>query len=156
MKRLLLLFSVINTFLFLFISKLEFDIVSRVFPDFEIDRKKVLNRFDQFILPEKPLQKITIDKEEKLHYITDIETVDSYIERTVTEPSIDAKYQFSIAGNGDSFLQTTASFLKESDQNSGIVLLGNPGMGKSIELQRLALHYWSHSDTLHWIPFLGR
>ena len=25
-----------NTFLFLFISKLEFDIVSRVFPDFEI------------------------------------------------------------------------------------------------------------------------
>lgn len=124
-----------------------------VFPDFEIDRKEVLNRFDQFILPEKPLQKIAIDKEEKLHYITDIESTDSYIDRTVTEPNIDAKFQFSIAGNGDSFFQTTASFLKESGQNSGIVLLGNPGMGKSIELRRLALHYWSHSDTLHWIPF---
>lgn len=123
--------------------------------NFEVDREKVIQRFDRFIHSRKPLRKIVLREENSSFYLTNIEIPKDYIERYVSCPTTDStdKY-FTLPTAENTLLSIIASFLASKKQNiKGIVLLGNPGSGKSIELKRIALHYWQHREVLDWVPF---
>ena len=124
-------------------------------PDFDIDRRQILQRFDRFIHSTKPLQKIVLNEKDKLIYINDISMPEDYIERYTSKPTTDSKERyFRQSTYENTFLGVTSSLLASKEKsNGGVVLLGNPGMGKSTELKRIALHYWEHREVLGWIPF---
>lgn len=110
------------------------------------DRCEILNRFDKFIFSNQNLNKIVIDDSDKEKFIRTIQNENFHIERTIRNTQ----------NRGYTFYKSTSekiilnSAIKEA--KSGIVLLGNPGYGKSSELKQFALDLWESRNENTLIP----
>ncbi|CAC9974386.1 NACHT domain-containing protein [Flavobacterium panici] len=110
-------------------------------------RQEILNQFDKFIFSDRNLHKIIIDERDKTNYIGKIEEDPFHIKRSVRAQQ-NREYEY--------YLPTTAqkTILSEIYLNdAGVILLGNPGFGKTSELKQLAAELWSKKDELYIIPF---
>lgn len=110
------------------------------------DRCEILNRFDKFIFSNQNLNKIVIDDSDKEKFIGSIQNENFHIGRTIRNTQ-NRGYAFY---NSISEKNTLNSVIEEA--KSGIVLLGNPGYGKSSELKQLALDLWKSRNENKLIP----
>ncbi|SFZ93371.1 hypothetical protein SAMN05428642_10395 [Flaviramulus basaltis] len=109
------------------------------------DRAMLLGKFDRFIFSSKNLNKIIVDERDRKKFIGKIKKPDFYIERTIRD-SQNRKYFYEEKTNID----TLEKAIEQT--NLGIVLLGNPGYGKSYELSRFAIDLWQNRDQTNLIP----
>nr|WP_315200638.1 hypothetical protein [uncultured Flavobacterium sp.] len=112
----------------------------------EEDRCEILNRFDKFIFSNQNLNKIVIDDSDKEKFIRKIQNENFHIERTIRNTQ-NRGYVFYKSTSEKNILN---SCIKEA--KSGIVLLGNPGYGKSSELKQFALDLWESRNENTLIP----
>lgn len=110
------------------------------------ERYEILNRFDKFIFSNQNLNKIVIDDSDKEKFIGSIQNENFHIERTIRNTQ-NKGYAFYKSISEINILNIA---IKEA--KSGIVLLGNPGYGKSTELKQLALDLWKSRNENKLIP----
>lgn len=124
-------------------------------PNFKIDKQKKIEWLKEFLFSSRPLKKIILDEDKKFQYITNIARIDNYIKRSYTLPNLDEKsrsfYTEIYAGTLNDSLNNL--LISNEDNNSGLVVLGNPGIGKSIDLKNLAINLWENRVTEEWIPY---
>ena len=113
----------------------------------ENDREEILNQFDKFIFSDKNLQKIVIDECDKEKYIGNIALDEYHIKRSIRN-SPKREYEFYFPESNKKTL-----FSEIYENKLGIVLLGNPGFGKTSELKQLAIELWDSRQEENIIPF---
>lgn len=110
------------------------------------DREEILNQFDKFIFSNKNLQKIVIDELDKEKFIGDIKTNKYHIERSIrNSQKREYEHYFPISNKKTLFTEI-------HDNKLGIILLGNPGFGKTSELKQLAIELWNTRESSNTIP----
>lgn len=124
---------------------------------FEIDEEKELDRF-KTLLFYKTNEEFTIAAVRKTRFITHLVKEAHYIQRGVTliqDPETDDRHLFNILNKEVALfgINDVLHNILTDAVCPGLVLLGNPGMGKSIELKELAMDYWEHREENLWIPF---
>lgn len=110
------------------------------------DRCEILDRFDKFIFSNQNLNKIVIDDSDKEKFIGSIQNENFHIERTIRNTQNRGYTFYKSISEKD----TLSDVIKEA--KSGIVLLGNPGYGKSSELKQLASGLWKSRNENTLIP----
>lgn len=122
---------------------------------FDVDIEREYEKFKSILFSRGVLKHILINEEDKQKYIINISELDHYIERQLF-----FQESFSKRKNNSPNIQFKELNLFEATQNilhddntDGIILLGNPGSGKSIELQNLAITFWERREKFNWIPF---
>lgn len=113
----------------------------------ESEREEILNQFDKFIFSDRNLQKIVIDETDKHIYIDNIKEDPFHIKRSVRVVQ-NREYEYYMATTDQ---KTLLSEVYVND--TGVILLGNPGFGKTSELKQLASELWHSRDRLNIIPF---
>lgn len=120
----------------------------------EIDVDDEINKFKSILLSRGSLKKTIVKEKDRLKYISNIESKESYISRTITSTRNSKKNQrYNILDFENKDLIHSVKALIDNDQIDGLVLLGNPGTGKSVELKELALHFWDNRNLEKWVPF---
>ena len=110
-------------------------------------RQEILRQFDKFIFSDRNLRKIVINDTDKTEYIGKIQENPFHIKRSIrVGQNRDHEYYLPNAGK-----QTILSEIYAND--TGLILLGNPGFGKTSELKQLAAELWNRKDELYIIPF---
>lgn len=114
----------------------------------EFERENILNQFDKFIFSNKNLHKIIIEESDKKKYIGNNEFDPYHIKRSIREsqPRLN-EFQFH---NIDK--KTLLSEIYGKENNVGLILLGNPGFGKTSELKQLSVKLWNSRETQNIIP----
>lgn len=110
------------------------------------ERGEILKQFDRFIFSSKNLQKIVIDERDKEKYIGNIEADHYHIKRSVRENQ-KREHESYIPNSRN---KTILSAIKSN--NVGVILLGNPGFGKTSELKTLAIKLWKLKNKINCIP----
>lgn len=110
------------------------------------ERESILNQFDKYIFSDKNLQKIVIEECDKEKYIGNIEADEFHIARTIRN-SQKREYDFYFSAKDK---KTLLSDIYKN--NLGIILLGNPGFGKTSELKQLAIELWQNRTISNIIP----
>jgi len=108
-------------------------------------RKHLLGKFEKLLFSDKNLKKITIDESHRKLYIGDLTKNPYHIQRTLRSESDEDIY-----GWGESDRKFLIDILPSSKW--GVVLLGNPGYGKTSELKNFAIELWETRDLLMHIP----
>ena len=140
--------------------KLYQDIYKKEVP-FEVNRKQILENFKKFIFSTKPLRKVIIQDSDKEKFITNIQQIEFYIPRNFYLPENSESFNKNEIYFQNSILNldklafnlTKINSKNENKIINGLVILGNPGMGKSVELKELAIRFWNKRDDLKWITF---
>lgn len=110
------------------------------------ERGKWLNKFEKLIFSDKRLKKIIINDGDRKEYIGKLDRNEFHIDRTV-------RYQFeSSPFDWEENEQSLSIEEAISRSKWGAVLLGNPGYGKTSELQQLAVRLWEQGEDRAWIP----
>ena len=114
--------------------------------DFVINEEKEIERFKTILFSRKPFQKVIISKDQKNSLIGNIENDQDYIERFLSNDS-ERKNTFDWSFRDNSW--TLSDIVKKEDK---IFILGNPGLGKSTELKKLALDFWQEGEVEGFVP----
>ncbi|WP_026451486.1 NACHT domain-containing protein [Aequorivita capsosiphonis] len=122
-------------------------------PLIKVDRSEKIEWFKKFVLSTKPLRKIILDEIERYNYITHISLTDNYIERSIIEPNRNLQTQDLYTRTWKGSFEDNINYLLNNNDKIGVVLLGNPGSGKSCELRNIAISTWENRDIIGWIPF---
>ncbi len=113
--------------------------------DFEIDEEKEIKRFKSIIYSRKPLKKIVLNEDDKTRFLGDIAIPENYIDRNLSKiPNLDTNYLFSS--------EKTTSLNEILNTEDKIIVLGNPGLGKTVELKNFALSQWKTGEQESYIP----
>lgn len=112
------------------------------------ERQEILNQFDKFIFSSKNLNKIIIDESDRETFIKGLQKDSFHINRTVRK-SQNREYNYF---NKDVEENSLINAIKKTKH--GLVLLGNPGYGKSCELRQLAINLWENRNQNDIIPIL--
>ena len=122
-----------------------------------VDVDYELENFKSILFSRGPLKKIIIRDNDRLKYLTDIQKKEYYITRTLSFTKSAHEEQNSglfLKDNSNTITLVEATQkLTENNEKVGLVLLGNPGMGKSVELEELSIYYWENREVKNWIPF---
>jgi len=98
------------------------------------------------ILQYKPTRKVLVVDEEKITLIGNLKLEEFYIPRFFSKKT--AKESSVPSDKTSEGLQLSKIFEKEDK----IVLLGNPGIGKTTELKRFAQELWKTGETADFVP----
>ncbi|MDL2141631.1 hypothetical protein QQY79_03790 [Flavobacterium tructae] len=110
------------------------------------DRQQILDQFDKFIFSDQNLRKIIIEENDRNVFIGNIEINPCHIQRSIREEQ-KSIYEYYLP------ISKQKTLLTEIEKcPAGIILLGNPGYGKTSELRQLAAQLWESRDTQHNIP----
>ncbi|SDJ49176.1 hypothetical protein SAMN04487898_10374 [Pedobacter sp. ok626] len=108
-------------------------------------RQQLLSKFEKLLFSDKNLKKIIIDESHRHLYIGDIINDPHHINRSLRSENEENIYEW---GEDDrKFLGDVLSTSKW-----GVVLLGNPGYGKTSELKDFAVTLWENRETRMQIP----
>jgi len=110
------------------------------------DREQLLRRFEKLIFSSKNLKRIVILDEDKEKYIGKNKIREFHITRSFRKFQENDRY---IIDNPEYNLD-----LHDYVNNSklGVVILGNPGYGKSEELKNFSVKLWNAKDEIYKIP----
>lgn len=109
-------------------------------------RKELLSKFEKMIFSSKKLKKIVINEEDKKKYIGDICKDEYHIPRTFRKFQDRGIYIF----DNPKYQINLEEQLNKS--KFGVVVLGNPGFGKSFELKNFAIELWENKEDNLMIP----
>jgi hypothetical protein len=138
------IFDIDNNIKELFALKPKFykEIYGEVAPDI-LNKVEIINQFKEIIFSTRVLRKIILKEDDKENFIGKI-NVQPYISRKIIENSI--------SNFEDLFIDEQHTLLKAIEKNDKILLLGNPGIGKTTELENLALKLWKEGEVDCGIP----
>tara|TARA_R110002126_G_scaffold39767_1_gene117573 strand:+ start:36121 stop:40350 length:4230 start_codon:yes stop_codon:yes gene_type:complete len=121
----------------------------------DLDVESEYEKFQSILFSRGALKQIIINEEDKQKYIINISKIDHYIERQLIfqESSSNRKNNSPNQQFKELNLFEATKNILNDDKTDGIILLGNPGSGKSIELQNLAINFWENRENINWIPF---
>ncbi|MDH7911359.1 hypothetical protein [Winogradskyella sp. SYSU M77433] len=122
---------------------------------FKINDQEEIDKFKSIILSRGKFRKIVIKEEDKVKYISDTKKCSNYIPRTIIKERETKKSHRQLYHNEEG-LGNLISIVKDNisnSENDGLALLGNPGLGKSVELTELALYFWENREETNIIPF---
>lgn len=108
-------------------------------------RQQLLAKFEKLLFSDKNLKKIVIDESHRHLYIGDIVKDPYHIKRTLRSESEEDVYQW-----GENERKFLCDVLTSSKW--GVVLLGNPGYGKTSELKGFAVELWENRELRMHIP----
>ncbi|QXP68962.1 NACHT domain-containing protein [Polaribacter sp. R2A056_3_33] len=120
-----------------------------------VDIEKEYEKFQSILFSQGVLRQIQINETDKQKYIINIAKTDHYITRNLIYQQLSSKRENNSTSeyvNELNLFEATQNILYDNDTD-GIILLGNPGSGKSIELQNLAINLWEQRNDYKWIPF---
>ncbi|WP_417874780.1 hypothetical protein [Xanthomarina gelatinilytica] len=120
-----------------------------------IERDEIEN-FRSILQSKGILRKVIITEDDRRNYVTDIKSDQFLISRTLSESKSDLntfRFHYSEDREIENTLINLAHKLIENDKIDGVVLLGNPGSGKSFELQQTAVRMWQEREQNNIIPF---
>ncbi|MEN2435807.1 hypothetical protein AAH994_10370 [Weeksellaceae bacterium A-14] len=109
-------------------------------------RSELLGKFEKLIFSSKNLKKIVVDDEDRKDYIGELTQDEFHILRTFRKHQDRDFYVFK---NPDYQLKLD-EYLNTSE--FGVMVLGNPGYGKSQELKNFAIKLWETRATNTKIP----
>ncbi|WP_411973194.1 NACHT domain-containing protein [Sphingobacterium sp. Lzh-3] len=113
----------------------------------EKERQLLLNKFDKLIFSDRNLAKIIIEETDRHIYISSIQQQPFHMERSFRTAPLRDPYLWS---NPENTLEIDT--LISSSQN-GVVILGNPGSGKTTELNFMAVSLWDERNSNEIIPY---
>ncbi|WP_415831454.1 NACHT domain-containing protein, partial [Flavobacterium terrigena] len=115
--------------------------------NFPLDRAKEIERFKAIIFSRKPFKKIFLTEKNKTDFIGVINSNTNYLPRFLsTSLNSEDLYLFNRLSNN---LQSLDDILQVENK---VLLLGNPGLGKSTELKEFALSKWKLGEQITFIP----
>ena len=114
--------------------------------DFEVNEEKEIERFKTILFSRKPFQKVIISDKHKNDFIGTIEKEPDYIARFILN---DSERENSFDWN---FRETSLYLSEIVNTEDKIFILGNPGLGKSTELEKLALDFWKEGEVEGFVP----
>ncbi|MFV8334693.1 NACHT domain-containing protein [Flavobacterium sp. RSP29] len=114
--------------------------------DFEVNEEKEIERFKTILFSRKPFQKVIILDKYKDDFIGIIEKEQDYIARFISN---DSERENSFDWN---FRETSLILSDIVNTENKIFILGNPGLGKSTELKKLALDFWKEGEVEGFVP----
>lgn len=106
----------------------------------ENNRIEIINRFKRNIFSKKPLKKIILDDRFKERYIGNLKIDEHFLIREVKLFD-----NYDLESNFQANKVTLTELLSVENR---IVLLGNPGSGKSTELKKIAIDFWSNKKEV--------
>ncbi len=125
-----------------------------------IEEAKELHRLRLLLWDNQEMPQLEglIVESEKAFYLPDLVQTDHYIHRGVqllSDPEIDDAQLFRIINREHAHkgVYYALKKLQFDEKCAGLVLLGNPGMGKSTELKELAIKSWKNRLKTGWVPF---
>ncbi|MCZ4243974.1 NACHT domain-containing protein [Pedobacter punctiformis] len=108
-------------------------------------RQRLLGKFEKLLFSDKNLKKIVVDETHRELYIGTITKDPHHIKRTLRAESEEDIYEW-----GDNDRKFLIDLLPSSKW--GVVLLGNPGYGKTSELKDFAIELWETREMGMHIP----
>ena len=121
----------------------------------KINEDEEIKKFKSIILSRGNFRKIIVSEEDKEKFITNAKKCSNYIPRSlIKERKAKKSYRYLYSEEEDS--DNLISIVKDNisnPKNDGLALLGNPGLGKSVELSELALYFWENREETNVIPF---
>jgi hypothetical protein len=127
-------------------------------PPFEIDEEVELERFKMLLFYKTGEEVKMPFVGRKIRFITNLNREVYRIKRGVMliqDQETNDRHLFNILNKeaADFGIMDVLENILTDAVCPGLVLLGNPGMGKSIELQELAIDFWEHREARRWVPF---
>lgn len=116
--------------------------------EFDLDEDRQLNKFQNIIFSRKPFKKTVIHETDKLKFIGDLKKKENYITRRYTEDRGDNQYYYWFDDEVESSL-TLQNILEKEDR---IFVLGNPGIGKTTELENFTIANWKEGEVSGYVP----
>jgi len=113
----------------------------------EKERQLLLNKFDKLIFSDRNLAKIIIEETDKHLYINSAQKKTFHMERSFRTTPQQEPYFWSNQEN-----TVELDTLISSSQN-GVVILGNPGSGKTTELKFISVSLWDERNSNEIIPY---
>lgn len=104
-------------------------------PDFEIDEKKIIDKFKNIIFANEPFKKVLLKEEDKINFLTEINTQNFFINRYLSKNQ----------NNYDYLLNRDTQYRLEDivNDNDKVLILGNPGSGKTTLLKEFSIRNWN-------------
>lgn len=115
--------------------------------DFTFDRVKELEVFKSIIFSRKPFKKIYLTEKDRINFIGKINSNTNYLTRFLTSSFNNG--ELSLFSRINSNLQSLDDVLKVENK---VLLLGNPGLGKSTELKEFAISKWIIGEQDNFLP----
>jgi hypothetical protein len=115
--------------------------------DFVFDRKEQLKKFRDIIFSRKPFKKIYLTEKNRNNFIGEIKSNTNYIPRYLTNNFNNNELSFFKILNLN--LQSLKDILEVENK---VLLLGNPGLGKSTELKEFAISKWKIGEQDSFVP----
>lgn len=108
-------------------------------------RQRLLGKFEKLLFSDKNLKKIVVHESHRHFYIDHISRDQHHIKRTLRSESEEDIYDW-----GENDRKSLGDTLFSSKW--GVVLLGNPGYGKTSELKDFAIELWETRELRMHIP----
>lgn len=122
---------------------------------FEVNEEEEIEKFKSIILSRGSFRKIIVSEEDKEKFISNAKKCSNYIPRILIKERKAKKshrYLYHEEDDSDNLISIVKDNILNS-KNDGLALLGNPGLGKSVELAELAQYFWENREESNTIPF---
>lgn len=121
------------------------------FPEEKPNKEKTIERFRSILFSTKTLKPIILKNTHKESYLGNVRINPNYISRRIsqiktTNEEENTLFHLIDGGENKSTLETIL------ETNNKIVLLGNPGLGKTTELSQFALNQWKTGEQTDFTP----
>ncbi|WP_323786985.1 hypothetical protein [Psychroserpens sp.] len=121
----------------------------------KINEEEEIERFKSIIFSRGSFRKIIVSEEDKEKFISNAKKCSNYIPRSLIKERKAKKshrYLYHEEDDSDNLISIVKDNILKS-KNDGLALLGNPGLGKSVELAELAQYFWENREETNTIPF---
>ncbi|WP_343564086.1 hypothetical protein [Sphingobacterium sp.] len=113
----------------------------------EEGRQSLLNEFDKLIFSDRNLAKIIIEEADRHIYISSLQQQPFHMERSFRTTPLREPYFWSNPEN------TVKLDKLISNSQNGVVILGNPGSGKTTVLKAIAVSLWDERNSNEIVPY---
>lgn len=113
-------------------------------PSFTIDPDEEFLRIKAKLFSVKTFKPVILRPTDKDNYLQDITALDGYIKRNFSENVTDQANNF--------WIPVRLGVTDITNTNEKIIILGNPGLGKTTELKQFALSKWKEGEQHGRIP----
>ncbi|RKS01457.1 NACHT domain-containing NTPase [Flavobacterium sp. 102] len=117
--------------------------------DFEVDKLKEIEKFKSIIYSRKPFKKIFLSEHDKVNFIADIELDKNYVNRYISADLTSKNEEYSLFKRLSINPKSLDEVLLFEDK---VLVLGNPGLGKSTELKEFAISKWKVGEQNSFTP----
>mgnify|MGYP001088645168 CR=1 FL=1 len=124
--------------------------------EIQVNSQTEIDKFKSIIFSRGGFRKIIVKEEHKTIFLSNAKECINYIPRKVNKENRSETSTRQLYHNHNQNSKSLISYFENNllnPKSNGLVLLGNPGLGKSVELRELALYFWEHRNENQIVPF---